>query len=114
MSGPCEDSLLQMRSFLGEISVDISLNLKYVLVTAEVQVDGPYAYFGTLVSFLRFRRTGTYQTTSDSTQNWRFIESCLTPHRAHLLLVDPVPGPLLMRGRVKYRSLLYWNHGVKQ
>ena len=100
MSGPCEDSLLQMRSFLGEMSVDIWLNLKYVLVTAEVQVDGPYAYFGTLVSFLRFRRTGTYQTTSDRTQYWRYLEICLTPRHTHLLLVDPVPGPLLRSGRV--------------
>ena len=61
------------------------------------------AYFGTLVSFLQFLRTGTYQTTSDRTKYCRYVESCLTPHRAHLRLVDPVPGPLLMRDRVKYR-----------
>ena len=74
-------------------------------MAAEVQMAGrAYLYFGTLVSFFRFRRTGTHQTTSDRTQYWRYVESCRTPHHAHLRLVDPVPGPLLMRGRVKYRS----------
>ena len=50
----------------------------------------------TLVPFSlqRLHPTGTQQTTSDRTQYWRYVESCLSPHHAHLHLVDPVPGPL--------------------
>ena len=76
-------------------STAIWLNLRYVLVTAVRTLE--------LVSFQRLSPTGTQQTTSDRTQYWRYVESCRTPHHAHLRLVNPVPGPLLMRGRVKYR-----------